>query len=273
MSFCVYVGAALDADNRPNEYKKFLRQYQDDEDENRKLISGFKFDMRCYVVVRSYNPLLVYFYDEGLARFATEPYTNEILNNTYAHLTNTSINKHSPSLHLDKEVIGSGCKWKLDKLRVYLESNGIDFSRIWNNIKGQILLSLIPIAQDIPQSSDGCFELYGFDFLIDSHLKTWLLEINLSPALSVDCDIDLAVKKPLLNDIFLLIDLKGSDMQKKDVPVSRKKKPVIWMPSRCGGFERIFPSPQLLSPDSSLPKVGDSAMKNLVQSIKSVHQL
>ncbi|KAJ3335473.1 putative tubulin polyglutamylase ttll2, partial [Kappamyces sp. JEL0680] len=38
MSFCVYVGAALDADNRPNEYKKFLRQYQDDEDENRKTI-------------------------------------------------------------------------------------------------------------------------------------------------------------------------------------------------------------------------------------------
>jgi tubulin polyglutamylase TTLL2 len=59
------------------------------------LISGYKFDMRVYVMVRSFHPLVVYMYADGLTRFATKLYDTTDLNNVYSHLTNTSINKHS----------------------------------------------------------------------------------------------------------------------------------------------------------------------------------
>ena len=53
--------------------------------------------MRMYVLVTSYHPLRVYLYNEGLARFATEEYSNDpnVLKNKFVHLTNFSINKRN----------------------------------------------------------------------------------------------------------------------------------------------------------------------------------
>jgi len=59
------------------------------------LINGFKYDLRIYVLVTSFDPLRVYMYDEGLVRFATEKYSTKKsgLKKRFVHLTNYSVNK------------------------------------------------------------------------------------------------------------------------------------------------------------------------------------
>uniref|UniRef100_A0A3Q4H019 Uncharacterized protein n=1 Tax=Neolamprologus brichardi TaxID=32507 RepID=A0A3Q4H019_NEOBR len=66
------------------------------------LISGYKFDLRIYVCVKSFHPLTVYIHQEGLVRFATEKFNLSSLHNLYAHLTNTSINKFGPFYKTEK---------------------------------------------------------------------------------------------------------------------------------------------------------------------------
>ena len=50
-----------------------------------------------------------------------------------------------------------------------------------------------------------CFEVFGFDILLDSDLKPWLVEVNLSPSLSCDSPLDLAIKANLVADTFNLV--------------------------------------------------------------------
>jgi tubulin polyglutamylase TTLL6/13 len=62
------------------------------------LIDGLKFDLRIYVLLVGIEPLRLYVYNEGLARFATETYqspTPQNLGNLFMHLTNYSINKEA----------------------------------------------------------------------------------------------------------------------------------------------------------------------------------
>lgn len=53
-----------------------------------------------------------------------------------------------------------------------------------------------------------CFELYGFDILLDSHLKPWLLETNASPSMTGNTTHDIELKVNLLDDTFSVLDLE-----------------------------------------------------------------
>lgn len=176
------------------------------------LISRYKFDLRLYVFVACFHPLRVYLHENGLARFSTEKFDLESLDNTYSHLTNTSINRFGLNYGSDKERVGTGCKWTLDQLRQYFYQSGIDDMPLWSQIINIVILTVVLQTQQQLQASivlrgtTTCFELYGFDVLIDDQLKPWLLEVNFSPSLSCDCNTDNVVKRPMLNDLFQLIE-------------------------------------------------------------------
>ena len=54
----------------------------------------------------------------------------------------------------------------------------------------------------------------GFDIMIDNQMKPWLLEVNSSPAMSMDGPADQRVKPDLLKDTFKLIDFEPMEVYK-----------------------------------------------------------
>ena len=109
------------------------------------LINSHKFDLRVYVLVTSIEPLRIYVFKEGLARFATEAYNTTDKTNKYSHLTNYSINKKNDKFVQNQtaEHDDFGYKWSLAALCKHLDNIGIDMDFLWSRIYDVIIKAFI----------------------------------------------------------------------------------------------------------------------------------
>ena len=78
-----------DPSNQPEPY--IVQRYI----HNPLLIGHKKFDLRLYVLVTSHNPLTVYLYRSGFARFTHYRYDLSDIYNHETHLTNVAVQKQS----------------------------------------------------------------------------------------------------------------------------------------------------------------------------------
>jgi len=154
------------------------------------------------------NPLRIYMCKDGLARFASVKYSSELtsLDERCMHLTNYSINKNSQNY--SKNVDFNACqghKWTLQSLWSCLEARGVNTKRLWATLRNLVIKAFITgesglnrVYRQNVNFRNNCFELFGFDILLDENLVPWLLEINVSPSLHSELPLDLHVKGPLL---------------------------------------------------------------------------
>nr|XP_017099028.2 tubulin polyglutamylase TTLL4 isoform X1 [Drosophila bipectinata] len=175
------------------------------------LINGSKFDLRLYVLVTSVNPLRVFMYHNGLARFASVKYSakTDTLNDRCMHLTNYSINKFSSNYSKNEDVNAChGHKWTIKSLWTYLANRGVRTDCLWEALRGLVLRTILSGENGINsmiranvESKYSCFELFGFDVILDADLVPWLLEVNISPSLHSELPLDAHVKAPLVQGV------------------------------------------------------------------------
>nr|CAD7457132.1 unnamed protein product [Timema tahoe] len=188
------------------------------------LVDGFKFDLRVYVLITSCDPLRIYVYNDGLARFATSRYQEPTATNTsnvFMHLTNYAVNKHSRTYIIDDQA---GSKRKISTLNSWLQSKDYNVVNLWTDIDEVIIKTIVAAHPMLRHSyhacftahdfTYACFELLGFDILLDNSLKPYILEVNHSPSYHTDACIDRDVKEGLLTDTFQILNLIQTDKKK-----------------------------------------------------------
>ncbi|XP_051967264.1 tubulin polyglutamylase TTLL7-like isoform X3 [Xyrauchen texanus] len=192
------------------------------------LMEGYKFDLRFYILVTSCDPLRVFLYNDGLVRMGTEKYnapSESNLNQLYMHLTNYSVNKHNENFERD-ETVDKGSKRSIGWFTEFLRTNDYDVAKFWGDVSELVVKTLIvaePHALHAyrmcrpgqpPGSASVCFEVLGFDIILDRKLKPWLLEINRAPSFGTDQKIDYDVKKGVLLDTLKLLNIRASDKRR-----------------------------------------------------------
>lgn len=180
-------------------------------------LDGYKFDLRLYILVTSFCPLEAFIYKEGFARLSTHKYSmdSKEIHNKFVHLTNSSIQKQNnegPSkdnpLLVGPPSDAGGSKISLlgeHGLWRRLEKCGHDVAAMWDNICALVVKSLVAV-DDKMTFQPSCFEVYGYDVLIDEDLRPWLIEVNASPAMARDNYVDVRVKNALIKDTVKLLD-------------------------------------------------------------------
>ncbi|KAG3110768.1 putative tubulin polyglutamylase [Phytophthora idaei] len=189
------------------------------------LVGGKKFDLRLYALVSSFFPLEIYLFRGGFARFTNSRYSNNHsdIANSFIHLTNVAVQKTSENYNKQH-----GGKWDLRNLKLYMMSkHGPErINKLFYEIQLVIIKSLLSVEKII-MNDKHCFELYGYDIMIDENLKPWLLEVNASPSLSANTSSDYQLKCGMLNDMLDIIDLEN-----------RKPKGVVQ--EHVGGFDLVY---------------------------------
>ncbi|KAI5614687.1 tubulin polyglutamylase TTLL7 isoform X1 [Silurus asotus] len=192
------------------------------------LMEGYKFDLRIYILVTSCDPLRIFLYNDGLVRMGTEKYhaPNESnLSQLYMHLTNYSVNKHNENFERD-ETADKGSKRSIGWFTEFLRVNNYDVAKFWGDVSELVVKTLIVAEPHVlhayrmcrpgqpPGSDSVCFEVLGFDIILDRKLKPWLLEINRAPSFGTDQKIDYDVKRGVLLNALKLLNIRASDKRR-----------------------------------------------------------
>lgn len=155
------------------------------------VINMRKFDIRIWVLIT--QNLKAFCYSEGYIRTSSEMFSldENLLNSAFVHLTNNAVQKES----CEYSKYEPGNQLSFGFARSYFrENHKAEFDDILDSIKMQLSTAVGATVGKLNPNNYKCsFEIFGFDFIIDSDFKPWLIECNTNPCLELS--------SPLLSEL------------------------------------------------------------------------
>lgn len=149
------------------------------------LIHNRKFDIRVWVLVA--QDMKVYFFKEGYLRTSSEAFTmdSSAIDKKNVHLTNNAVQKYCENYGQFED----GNQVSFSQFEVYLKGKFPEKNiNVQQDLVSQMKKITVMTMQSVRRKLNAadrqyCFEIFGYDFIIDEELKVWLIEVNTNPCL------------------------------------------------------------------------------------------
>ena len=187
------------------------------------LYNNRKFDIRIWVlftyISRGYN-LEVYVFKEGHLKASSEPF-NLYSEDLYVHLTNYSVQKYN--INFSKIEIGNEISFKTFQDVLDKNNQGKNFKKdIYPKILKIIAISANCVKNKINiLNRNNCFEIYGYDFILDENFEPFLLEVNTNPGLEESSPLIKMLVPRMIDDAFRLTIDKVFERNDKNKDISQ----------------------------------------------------
>lgn len=157
------------------------------------LFKGRKFDIRCFALFTCINGMKRgFFYQDGYLRTSSKEFTLKDTDDRIIHLTNDAVQKKSKEYgkfeSCNKVSFSDFDKYSRILIFRYLSSEGHQnafHTKIYPRIK-QLVRDTFMCSYDQMNSDDqmNAFEIFGYDFMLDEDLNTYLIEVILIHTIS-----------------------------------------------------------------------------------------
>ena len=167
------------------------------------LYKGRKCDIRIWVLIT--HTMKVYIFKEGHLKASSLNYNNNDFD-SFIHITNYSLQKYNKLF----SKFEKGNEISFQTFQNFInENNYINFrEEIFPKIIEIVKHSVLSVRNKININNlNYCFEIFGYDFMLDEDKNVYLIEINTNPGLEISSDIIAElVPRMIDNSLLLTVD-------------------------------------------------------------------
>ena len=230
------------------------------------LINNKKFTMRAFVLVTGFSPLKLYLYRDGYLIFGQNDYNENEKNydDICTHITsekNEAIcqEKNKRTEKYEESLFEENCSiWSFLNFERYCKKNNINYIDIINQTKDIIIKTFISFSNDIIKESKArslkdrnMFQLFTFDFIIDSNIKTYLIDVDKNPKLDSKHLVPIYIYDHIFSDILNIAGIIpfnhaniNNNISYKNEIEENVEEAICEFGRTRGMFELIFPLKQ-----------------------------
>jgi len=185
------------------------------------LIERHAFDLGVYVLITSVDPIRVYRWNQDiLIRFCPEEYEPFNIKSKGKYVCSSN-HKNIWEFEAFEKLVESGQHTNKEIFNGYLQSQGHNTSQLWSGIdfaintvvadKTKVGLKFMEIyAKRSNNTLQHMFELLRFDFVVDKELNVHLMEVNMSPEMNFEKDMNERLKTMSLQVVKDTLNLVGA---------------------------------------------------------------